>query len=60
MAEATNQGALQQFISLTDLIQPLPTQLPGKHTRIAATGAISLGIQHSLAVLVPGTPLTDR
>ena len=23
----------------TDLVKPLPTQLPGKHTRSAATGA---------------------
>ena len=24
----------------TDLVKPLPTQLPGKHTRSAATGAL--------------------
>jgi len=39
----------------TDLVKPLPTQLPRKHTRSAATGAPSLSIQHLLAVHVPDT-----
>ena len=59
VTETITQGALLQFIAPTELIQPLPTQLPWKHTRSAATGATTLVIQYWLAVHVTGIHLNN-
>ena len=53
-AKATQVVQNLPIITPMELFQQLPTQFPGKHTRSAATDATSLGIQHSLAVHVPG------
>ena len=39
LIETTTQGSLQHIITPTDLVKPLPPQLPWKHTRSTATGA---------------------